>query len=71
MTLTERIARISALTDADGSVVSVYLDTRWTDEHQRERTRLFLKTELHRARLAHRAEALARPWTGSTQKARR
>ncbi len=30
-------------------VISVYLDTRWSDEHQRERVRVFLKNEIHRA----------------------
>jgi hypothetical protein len=30
-------------------VVSVYLDTRWTDEHQRERVRVFLKEEARKA----------------------
>ena len=59
MTLTERIANISALTDSDGPVVSVYLSTRWTDEQQRERTRIFLKTELQRARQGRPAEGLA------------
>ncbi len=31
-------------------MVSVYLDTRWADEHQRDRVRVFLKNELRRAR---------------------
>ena len=30
-------------------VVSVYLDTRWTDEHQRGRVRAFLKNEMRKA----------------------
>jgi hypothetical protein len=30
-------------------VVSVYLDTGWTDEHQRERVRIFLKEEVRKA----------------------
>jgi peptide subunit release factor 1 (eRF1) len=33
-------------------IVSVYLNTRWADEHQRDRTRLFLAHELARARQA-------------------
>lgn len=37
------------------SVVTVYLDTRWIDEQQRERVRIFLKNELRRAREAGRA----------------
>jgi peptide subunit release factor 1 (eRF1) len=58
MTLAEQIVRLSKLTEATGPVVSVYLNTRWTDEHQRERTRLFLKGELRRAREVSRAEGL-------------
>ena len=34
----------------EAPVVSVYLDTRWADEHQRDRVRIFLKNELARAR---------------------
>jgi peptide subunit release factor 1 (eRF1) len=30
-------------------VISVYLDTRWSDEHQRDRVRIFLKNELRKA----------------------
>jgi peptide subunit release factor 1 (eRF1) len=33
-------------------IVSVYLNTRWADEHQRDRTRLFLARELEQARAA-------------------
>jgi hypothetical protein len=40
-------------------VVSVYLNTRWTDEHQRERTRVCLKTELRRAHEARPPQGLA------------
>jgi hypothetical protein len=29
-------------------VISVYLDTRWTDEHQRQRVRVFLKNEIRK-----------------------
>ncbi|HEU4368356.1 MAG TPA: hypothetical protein VFV05_09045 [Methylomirabilota bacterium] len=29
--------------------MSVYLDTRWSDEHQRERVRIFLKNEIRKA----------------------
>jgi hypothetical protein len=39
-----------ARSEAGGApVVSVYLDTRWSDEHQRERVRVFLKNEVRRA----------------------
>lgn len=58
MTLPEQIVRLSKMKASTGPVVSVYLNTRWTDEHQRERTRLFLKGELRRAREASLAENL-------------
>jgi peptide subunit release factor 1 (eRF1) len=38
-------------------VVSVYLNTRWSDQHQRDRVRVFLKNELSRARRAPRDRA--------------
>ena len=59
MTLAEQIVRLSKLKASTGPVVSVYLNTRWTDEHQRERTRLFLKGELRRAREASPGKSLA------------
>jgi hypothetical protein len=34
---------------APGAVISVYLDTGWVDEHQRERVRIFLENESRRA----------------------
>ncbi len=40
-------------------VVSVYLNTRWADEHQRDRVRIFLKNELTRAREATEPQAAA------------
>lgn len=48
-------ARLTALAKIRGArtpVVSVYLNTRWADEHQRERVRVFLKNEIRRARAA-------------------
>jgi hypothetical protein len=59
MTLTEQIARLSKLEMTGAPVVSAYLNTRWTDEHQRERTRLFVKGELRRAREGGLTEGLA------------
>lgn len=47
-----RLARLERLPAADPGVVSVYLNTRWSDEHQRDRTRVFLNAELRRARAA-------------------
>ncbi len=40
------LARISP---GAGPVISVYLDTRWSDEHQRERVRVFVKNESRKA----------------------
>ena len=59
MTLTERLARLAKVRGDSTPVVSVYLNTRWKDEHQREHTRTFLKTELKRARQGHPGEGLA------------
>jgi peptide chain release factor subunit 1 len=59
MTLAEHLRRLSRLKKPAGPVVSVYLDTRWTDEHQRERARLFLKGKLRHARDARPSEGLA------------
>jgi peptide chain release factor subunit 1 len=50
MNLQERLSELARIAKAPAPVVSVYLDTRWTDEHQRERVRIFLKNELRRAR---------------------
>jgi peptide subunit release factor 1 (eRF1) len=43
-------------------VVSVYLNTRWSDEQQRERVRIFLKNELRRARETGRARPEDLDW---------
>jgi peptide subunit release factor 1 (eRF1) len=47
-----RLQDLARIGRASSPVVSVYLDTRWTDEHQRERVRVFLKQELRKARAA-------------------
>jgi peptide subunit release factor 1 (eRF1) len=44
------------MASAPSPVVSVYLNTHWHDEHQRERARVFLKNELRRARAGATAE---------------
>jgi peptide subunit release factor 1 (eRF1) len=53
-----------ARSDGRGSppVVSVYLNTRWSDEQQRERVRIFLKNELRRARETGRARPEDLDW---------
>lgn len=57
MALRERLVELARLGPAPTPVVSVYLDTRWTDEHQRDRVRIFLKNELAAARHAARPRA--------------
>jgi peptide subunit release factor 1 (eRF1) len=48
----DRIASLARTVGTPTPVVSVYLDTRWADEHQRDRVRIFVKNEVARAREA-------------------
>jgi peptide subunit release factor 1 (eRF1) len=57
-----QLARLEHLPSAHPGVVSVYLNTRWSDEHQRDRTRVFLTGELRRARQAGGAEGDDLDW---------
>jgi peptide subunit release factor 1 (eRF1) len=57
MSLQDRITRLAKL-HAPGGVLSVYLNTRWSDEHQRDRTRVFVRDEVRRARRAGVASSL-------------
>jgi peptide subunit release factor 1 (eRF1) len=57
-----QLARLERLPAAHPGVVSVYLNTRWSDEHQRDRTRVFLTGELRRARQAGGAEPEDLDW---------
>jgi peptide subunit release factor 1 (eRF1) len=50
MNLRDRLIRLAKIERAETPIVSVYLSTRWGDEHQRERVRVFLKNELAKAR---------------------
>ena len=52
MDLSERVTALGKLESASTPVVTVYLGTRWADEHQRDRVRIFLKNELAQARRA-------------------
>lgn len=54
-----RLQALARIGQAPGPVVSVYLNTRWADEHQRERVRVFLKQELRKARAGATDPALA------------
>ncbi len=46
----ERLAHLARIRSDGTPVVTVYLGTRWADEHQRERTRIFLKRAVAAAR---------------------
>ena len=50
MDLKDRIAELARIEPASTPVVSVYLNTHWRDEHQRDRVRIFLKNALAEAR---------------------
>ncbi|MBI1737389.1 MAG: host attachment protein [Candidatus Rokubacteria bacterium] len=64
-----RLAALAKWPTHGSPVVSVYLNTRWADEHQRERVRIFLKNELRRARDAGRAGAEDLDWIESQGRA--
>ena len=57
MDLGGRVAALGRIGRASTPVVTVYLSTRWADEHQRARVRIFLKNELAQARRASRPRA--------------
>src|SRR3989442_934731 len=57
MDLKARLSELARWQPCPTPVVSVYLDTEWTDEQQRERVRIFLKNALRDAR----ERALAAP----------
>lgn len=52
MDLKARMTELARIGPTATPVVTVYLNTRWADEHQRDRVRIFLKNELARAREA-------------------
>jgi hypothetical protein len=52
MNLRDRLIRLAKIERAETPVVSVYLNTRWADEHQRDRVQVFLKNALAKARRA-------------------
>ncbi len=47
--MTARLQELARTKPGPVPVISVYLDTRWSDEHQRERVRVFLKNQVHKA----------------------
>jgi peptide subunit release factor 1 (eRF1) len=57
MDLKGRVAALGRIGPASTPVVTVYLGTRWADQHQRDRVRIFLKNELAQARRAARPRA--------------
>jgi peptide subunit release factor 1 (eRF1) len=52
-----RLAELARFAPAERPVVSAYLNTRWVDEAQRERVRIFLKNHLREARNASAGRA--------------
>jgi hypothetical protein len=52
MDLHARLTALGKIDRAPAPVVTAYLNTRWADEHQRDRVRIFLKNELAAARRA-------------------
>ena len=52
MDLLTRLIALGKIDRAPAPVVTVYLNTRWADEHQRDRVRIFLKNHLTEARRA-------------------
>ncbi len=53
------VQHLAAMEPDGPPVVSLYLDTKWSDEHQRERARLFLQGKAARLREAWRGTAYA------------
>jgi hypothetical protein len=47
--MTAKLQELARTKPGPAPVISVYLDTRWSDEHQRERVRVFLKNEARKA----------------------
>jgi peptide subunit release factor 1 (eRF1) len=54
--LEKRLVELARLRPGPAPVVSVYLDTCWSDEHQRERVRILLKNGIREAGEAGRAD---------------
>jgi hypothetical protein len=52
MDLKTRMTELARTEPSSTPVVSVYLNTHWRDEHQRDRVRVFLKNALAEARAA-------------------
>jgi Bacterial archaeo-eukaryotic release factor family 10 len=47
--MTAKVRTLARTKPGPVPVISVYLDTRWSDEHQRERVRVFLKNQARQA----------------------
>jgi peptide subunit release factor 1 (eRF1) len=57
MAINARLTELASIKGAPTPVVSVYLNTRWADEQQRDRARVFLKNGLRKARRAKKNRA--------------
>src|SRR3989304_2528991 len=58
MDLHERLADLAKLRSAESLIVSVCLGSRFTDEHERDRVRVFLKSEIKKARDSRSGHAI-------------
>jgi peptide subunit release factor 1 (eRF1) len=58
MEIAERLKALARVKPAGAAVVSLYLNTRWADEQQRDRARVFVKNELRRVRREHAGQGL-------------
>lgn len=59
MTLAKKLTQLTATPGRHGDVVSLYLNSHWTNERQRDRARVFVKNELRHAREAAPQAGLA------------
>jgi peptide chain release factor subunit 1 len=50
MDLSAKLHELARIVNTPESLVSVYLNTGWSDEHQRDRARIFVKNKLEKAR---------------------
>lgn len=58
MDVSKELSKLAKIKGAATPVVSVYLNTRWADEQQRERVRVFLKNAIRKARRSGGEEGL-------------
>jgi len=60
MEITKELRTLAKFTAGTAPVISVYLDTQWRDQHQRERVTTFLESHIRQARALEPETAAAR-----------